>query len=67
MAILTREEIMERLTASVKRIARVRRAAQLESIIRDGGEPAPTPPIGELGPPGPELLGQPPGPGPSAG
>lgn len=67
MPIQSREEIIERLTRSVERIARVRRAAQLESIIRAGGEPAPALPIGELGPPSPEFSGQPPRSSPTAG
>ena len=67
MAVQTREEIMDRLSRSMERIARVRRAAQLEAIIRAGGEPAPTPPPSELGPPGPEFRGQPPRSGPTPG
>lgn len=67
MAILTREEIMERLTASAERMAQVRRAAQLATIVRAGGEPAPAQPSGDLGPPGPEFSGQPPRSGAPAG
>ena len=67
MPILTREEIMERLEASTVRMARVRRAAQLAAIVRAGGEPAPAPPVAELGPPGPEFSGQPPRPGTPTG
>ncbi len=62
MAILTREEILDRLVASTERMAKVRRMAQLASIVRAGDEPAPTPPSGELGSPGPEFSGQPPRP-----
>ena len=67
MAILTREEILDRLVASAERMAKVRRAAQLASIVRAGDEPAPTPPSGELGQPGPEFSGQPPRSSPTSG
>ena len=67
VTIQSREEVIARLTISMERIARVRRAAQLEAIIRAGDEPAPVPPIGELGPPSPEFSGQPPRSGPTTG
>ena len=60
MTILSREEILARLEAATIRMARVRRAAQLQSIIRAGDEPAPAPTTGELGEPSPEFRGEPP-------
>lgn len=67
MAVESREDIIARLERSVVRMARVRRAAQLASIVRAGDEPAPTPRLGELGPPGPDFSGQPPRPGSPTG
>lgn len=67
MPVLSREEIMQRLVTSIERMQRVRRRAQLEAIIRAGGEPAPSSAPGELGEPGPEFRGEPPRPGSPTG
>lgn len=59
MPVEQRGELLERLRDAAARMKRVREASSKLSLIRQGGEPDPVPPSGELGQPGTGFVGQP--------
>lgn len=60
MPVKDQAAILEKLSSSADRMLTIRRAAQLATIIREGGEPAATPTSGLLAQPGAPLVGEPP-------
>lgn len=66
MAVDTKEDLIERLKLSARRMKEVREAAETLRLIRRGNEPDPTPLAGGIAQPAPSFVGQPIRPNPSA-
>lgn len=66
MPVKDQAAIIEKLSSSAARMLEIRRAAQLATVIREGGEPAAVATSGLLAQPGAPLIGEPPRPSTTA-